>query len=130
MALGEEVKRLQETSAALLERVRSQARAIRKVEDAHAETARILADLRRDSEREIALLMQEIESRAIHLRAEQERELAALRREIEELKNWKAETKKQGEEWSRRIWAFGPNLVAAVIGGLIAAGFAYFIPRH
>jgi len=108
MALGDKVERLQETVAGLVEQVSTVRDRGNALYAAHSETARIVADLRREHEKEVAL----------------------LKREIEELRGWKADQKRQGEKWSRRWWAFGPNLFAAVVGGLIAAAIAYFIPRR
>ena len=78
----------------------------------------------------MALLKQAIEKDDALLRSDHQRELALLKQELEALKNWKNDHKKQGEEWSRRWWAFGPNFLAAIVGGLIAAAIAYFVPRH
>ena len=38
-----------------------------------------------------------------------------LKRDVEELKKWKDDQKKEKEESSRRKWAFGPNIVGAII---------------
>ncbi len=53
-----------------------------------------------------------------------------LKKEIEDLKKWKEEQKKQTEESSRRIWAFGPNVLAAVIGGLFALLVSYLFAKQ
>jgi hypothetical protein len=72
------------------------------------ELARELADLRRAYERDLAL----------HARA------------LEELKKAMEAQQKEREERSRRLWSFGPNVVGAVVNGLIAAAVAYFISRR
>ena len=51
---------------------------------------------------------------------EYRRELDALQREIGDFKKWKERQEKSKEEWMRRLWAFGPNLVAALIAGVVA----------
>lgn len=53
------------------------------------------------------------------LRRESEKEIALLRREIEEFRIWK-------EERGRRLWAFGPTLLGALISGIVAFSVAYF----
>jgi hypothetical protein len=105
---------LRDAVTSLVERVSALDRALNALAAAHAETARMLSDVRRDYEKEIAL----------------------LKRDIEDLKKWKDDEKKAADERSRRLWAFGPNLVAAIIslfGVLlsIAGSFAiaYFIKQ-
>jgi predicted RNase H-like nuclease (RuvC/YqgF family) len=107
MALGDKVDELQRSVATLTERLDNARKWLDRLDDSYEENAHHLADVRRENERVIAL----------------------LQREVEELKKWKDDKKKQDDEWSRRLWAFGPNLLAAVIGGLIAAAIAYFIKR-
>ena len=46
-------------------------------------------------------------------------ELVAIKKDIESFHSWKAEQKKEKEEATRRWWAFGPNITAALIGGFI-----------
>ncbi|MBY0232691.1 MAG: hypothetical protein K2W96_25710 [Gemmataceae bacterium] len=38
-----------------------------------------------------------------------------LKRDVEDLEKWKADKKKQEDEDARRAWAFGPNIVGALI---------------
>lgn len=54
------------------------------------------------------------------LRLDFEKTIVLLKKEIEDLKKWKEEQKKDTEERARRIWAFGPSALAAVVGGLFA----------
>jgi hypothetical protein len=49
-----------------------------------------------------------------------EKDILALRKDLESLGKWKEEMKKEREESTRRLWAFGPNLVAAIISDVIA----------
>ena len=108
MALGDKVEELQRTVAALVERVENALKAIEGLEEDHRRLARELADLRRDHDREIAL----------------------LKREVEGLQKWKDEDKKDREERSRRAWSLAPNVVGAMVSGAIAAAVAYFISRR
>jgi hypothetical protein len=48
--------------------------------------------------------------------------LALLKKDVEGLFQWKDKLKKERDESARRLWSFGPNIVGAVISGLI--GFA------
>jgi chromosome segregation ATPase len=61
-------------------------------------------------------------------------ELALLKKEIEALQKWKDELKKEKDEHSRRVWAFGPNIVGAIVTVLLSATVsafvAYFATRH
>jgi hypothetical protein len=104
----EKITELEKLGATLLVRLDAALKEVEVVDNAHSETARSVADLRREYEKEIAL----------------------LKREIEDLKKWKEDQKKAGEERSRRLWAFGPNDVAAVISVFGAAAVAYFISRR
>jgi chromosome segregation ATPase len=47
-------------------------------------------------------------------------ELVAIKKDVQGLSDWKAEVKREKEESSRRKWAFGPNITAALISGVIA----------
>ena len=42
-----------------------------------------------------------------------------LKRDVDELKKWRTDQKLEKDEASRRWWAFGPNITAALIGGFI-----------
>jgi chromosome segregation ATPase len=48
-----------------------------------------------------------------------EKDLLALRKDLESLQKWRDEMKKEREESTRRLWAFGPNLTAALVSGFI-----------
>ena len=108
ISLGDKVEDLQRTGAILVERVDNTLKLLDDLYDDHNDLARELADLRRQYEREIAL----------------------LKREVEDFKKWKDDQKREREELSRRLWAFGPNAFGAVLSGLIAAAVAYFISRR
>ena len=104
----EKITELEKLGATLVERLDTALKEVEVVDRAHSETARVVADLRREYEKEIVL----------------------LKREVEDLKKWKEDQKKAGEERSRRLWSFGPNVVGAVISFLGAAVIAYFISRR
>jgi len=104
---GEKIDELEKLAVNLQTRLESAEKAIDDTDAASEELARQLAGLRREHETELAL----------------------LKLEVEELRKWKDDQKRAGEERSRRVWAFGPNLLAAVVGGLIAAAITYFLKR-
>ena len=56
-----------------------------------------------------------------------EKELIAIRNDLSSLKSWKDDQKKERDETSRRAWALLPNLLAAVVGGLVSLGIALLI---
>jgi len=105
---GEKIDDLEKLVATLTERLDNTIRELRDVGTAHAGTGTTLADFRR----------------------EVETGLLQLRRDIDELKAWKDEQKRQAEERGRRLWAFGPNLLGAVVTVLLSASVAYFISRR
>jgi chromosome segregation ATPase len=111
---GERIYELTKAVAALdegLKNARTQLDAVYEAVTKHAES---LSELRRDYEKEIAL----------------------LKRDIDDHKKWKDDQKKQHDEVGRRLWAFGPNLLAAIIGliGIVISlagsfAIAYFVKR-
>ncbi len=105
---GEKIDELQQLGAALTERVNTAFKELEATGKAHSETVKALADLRREFEKETAV----------------------LKRDIESLKKWNDDQKREREEVSRKLWAFGPNALGAVINGLIAAAVAYLIARR
>ena len=56
-----------------------------------------------------------------------EKDLVAFRKDLESLQKWKDEMKTERDEAARRLWAFGPNLLAAIISGLISLGVALLV---
>ncbi len=67
--------------------------------------------------------LQDVERRVADIRREMEKETSLLRREVEDLKKWR-------DEWGKRAWSLAPVLISAVLGGLIALGINYFLPRR
>ena len=80
MALGNKVEELQQSVAILRERMDNDRGQLDKTVQTQQKTADRLTELQRNHDRELAL----------------------LKREVEELRKWK-------EEFSRRLWAFGPT---------------------
>ena len=72
----------------------------------------------------------EIAEKVNALRLEYERTIVLLKKEVEDLKKWNEEQKRESEEKARRVWAFGPNALGAVISVLLAALIAYVIAKH
>jgi hypothetical protein len=56
-----------------------------------------------------------------------EKDIVAIKKDLESLRGWKDDLKKERDESSRRLWAFGPNLLAAFISGLISLGTALLV---
>jgi hypothetical protein len=48
-------------------------------------------------------------------------ELALIRKDLEGIQKWKDDQKKEKEEHARRMWAFGPNVVGAIVNVLLSA---------
>ncbi|HEY7426292.1 MAG TPA: hypothetical protein VH682_18820 [Gemmataceae bacterium] len=48
-----------------------------------------------------------------------EREFALLKKDLEGFSKWKDDLKREKDEATRRWWAFGPNITAAILGGII-----------
>jgi hypothetical protein len=61
--------------------------------------------------------------------AAMEKDLIVIRKDLESLSKWKEEQKKEKDEWSRRKWAFGPNIVGALISAVISAIVSFTIFR-
>ena len=108
MALGDKVEELQRIVAIMSERTERVLESLDELYEGQKAIARELSELRREHEKEIAL----------------------LKREVEDLKQWRAEQKKERDERDRRLWAFGPNVLGALISGLISAVVAYLVARR
>jgi hypothetical protein len=67
------------------------------VYNAHSETAKELAILKRDFDREFAL----------------------LKREVEELRKWQDDIKKGKKEWGRKLWMILPPVLAVLISNAL-----------
>jgi chromosome segregation ATPase len=78
-------------------RLDASAKEVDAVYDAHRELEKEHADLKRTTEREIAL----------------------LQREIDELKRWKEDVKKREEEWGRKLWMILPPVLAVLVSNAI-----------
>ena len=89
------VERIVDTHSTRLYLIEKEADALH---DAHKELAKEFADLKRDFDRETAL----------------------LKREIEELRKWKEEVRKAEEEWGRKLWMIVPPLLAVLVSTLLS----------
>jgi chromosome segregation ATPase len=65
--------------------------------DAHRELEKDHADLKRTTDREIAL----------------------LQREIDELKKWREDVRRGEEEWGRKLWMILPPVLAVLVSNAI-----------
>ena len=77
------------------------------VTDAHAETAKDLAVLHRDCDRELAL----------------------LKREVEELRKWRDDVKKGEEEWGRKLWMILPPVLAVLISNALTLAISLYLRK-
>lgn len=86
---------------------------VRRLDEQHTATAKAvdaLGKARWESAEKVA-----------ELRREYDITIALLTKDVERLEAWKAERKKDQDEWARRAWAFGPGILGAVISVLLAA---------
>jgi hypothetical protein len=56
-----------------------------------------------------------------------DKDIVALKKDVEGLSKWREELKKERDEAARRLWAFGPNVVAAVISGMMSLAVALLV---
>ncbi len=133
MARAEEVKSLVDT---LTERVTNYNKLLEELKTAHKQTAQTLIDHLLNYTAEIGRLLHAVEvlNNLIDRQQKAEDKIATLKSAWDELAGWKERQEKEQEERRRRWWAFGPNLVAAIItfvGSIItlilSTLIAYFI---
>lgn len=96
---GEKLDVLDNLVAKLVERLNTVVESVGKLFALQSATDRAVADLRREHERELAL----------------------LKRDIEELRVWRDEQKKAGDERGKKLAAFGPPVLGALVNVLLAA---------
>jgi uncharacterized coiled-coil DUF342 family protein len=53
--------------------------------------------------------------------SEMKTSIALLKKDCEGFQKWKDETKQEKNEQTRRWWAFGPNIVGAIVNVLLSA---------
>ncbi len=97
----ERINELERLAALLNERLDATRKELEGETAARADVAKDLADLRKDF-------------------GEWKTQFALLQRDFAGLSQWKEELKKEKEETARRLWAFGPNFVAAIMSGIIS----------
>ena len=61
----------------------------------------------------------ELEKDHADLRRTTDREIALLQREIDELKKWKEDVKRGEEEWGRKLWMILPPVLAVLVSNAI-----------
>ena len=98
---------LKDAVTTLAERVNNLAKEMNALNGAHSETAKTVAEIRREYDKEIAL----------------------LKKDIEGMTKWKDDLKREQDEHGRRLHAFGPSLLGALVGGIITAAVAYLTRR-
>jgi hypothetical protein len=104
---GEKIDELQVITAALNQQMLTLSKKLDELSTVVANLAQTVSDLRREFEKEMAL----------------------VKSDIAELKRWRDAQQKDRDEWHRRFWAFGPNVLGAIISGVIAAAVAYWVSR-
>jgi hypothetical protein len=77
------------------------------VYDAHHHLEKEHADLRRTTDREIAL----------------------LQREIDELKKWREDVKRRDEEWGSKLWMILPPVLAVLVSNAIIYPIAVYAKK-
>ena len=63
------------------------------------------------------------------LRRETDREIALLKREIDELKKWKDHVKRKEEEWGRKLWMILPPVLAVLISNAITLLITIYVKK-
>ena len=113
---SDKISELEKQVERLTGRIDTASDQLEKLHLANSKTQEVVAELRRECEKEIAL------SKAQH-----EKEFARLDREIRDLVTWKDDQKKQHDEWDRRLWAFGPNTIGVLVSVVLSAVVATYL---
>lgn len=131
---GEKIDELEKTVAALIERSENDdARIARLTEDvekaqqAERSAAQALNDLRRDHDREIALLKRELEEQR---KWTEKNGVGELKTEIGLLKEKVAKLEAANERGGNRAWSVVPNILGAIVSSGIAAVVAFLVARR
>lgn len=82
-------------------------RYVRRVDNAQALGTNLLTDLKREFDRDTAL----------------------LKREVEDLKAWREEWKRGSDEFGRRLWMIVPPILAAVVSSALTGLITYLLRR-
>jgi chromosome segregation ATPase len=124
--LRDQYSELDKFVAVMLEQLTSAIKTLEALRDAHSETTQHHADLRREFEREIAVLKQQLEE----LRRWSERNgTSEIKAELGRLTDRVGKVESAQEKVSTRAWSVVPNILGALVSGLIAALVAYFVAR-
>jgi chromosome segregation ATPase len=95
----ERINKLERVADLLDDRLNAARKEIEAANGARAEVAKDLAELRKE--------FGELKTRC-----------SLLERDAESVGKWRDDLKRQRDEWLRRMWAFGPNIVAAIISSI------------
>ena len=63
--------------------------------------------------------LREVEKEHADLKRTTDREMALLQREINELKKWREDVKRREEEWGSKLWMILPPVVAVLVSNAI-----------
>lgn len=124
--MGRELGALDKLVAVLLERLDKVTETLATLIEAQKETTQAINDLRRDHEKEVAVLKRDLEELR---RWTEQNGTAELKTEVGVLKEKSAKMEAAQERMGNRAWSIVPNVVGAVVSGLIAALVAYFVAR-
>lgn len=89
--------------------------AIERIVDTHA----YRLDISMKEADETYNVLREMGKEIADLKRTTEREIALLQREIDELKKWKEDVKRGEEEWGRKLWMILPPVLAVLISNAI-----------
>jgi hypothetical protein len=64
-------------------------------------------------------VLRALEKEHTELKRTTDREIALLQREIDELKKWKENVKRGEEEWGRKLWMILPPVLAVLVSNAI-----------
>lgn len=125
--LGEKVDELEKFVAGILTQIRELERAIEDLGDAAAKNREGLTSLRLDSEKPLVGLSKDVEE----LRRWTEKNgISELKNESVLLKEKIFKLESAQEKIGTRAWSVVPNIVGAVISGVIAAIVAFLVVKY
>ena len=105
---GEKIDELEKLVATLQERLNYSVELIEELFAVHSRGSEIVADVRRQVERELLLQSKAIES----------------------LNEWKKAQKQATEERGKKLFSLGPPVLGAIVNVLLAAIVAYLVSRR
>jgi hypothetical protein len=123
---GEKIDELEKLVAGILKELAALGTTVRDLDAAGKGTAQGLNDFRRDCETRIAVLTRDV---AELRRWTEQNRTADLKSEIAVLKEQNRKLEAAQERAGNRVWSVVPNIVGAIVNGLIAAAVAYLVAR-